>query len=46
MDLKFRGSYLSDNSYSKGRGYNPVFDVFICETDQVHLMAEITLQCE
>ena len=33
--LKFRGSYLSDNSYSKGRGYNPVFDVFVSETDQV-----------
>ncbi|MBW4361436.1 SusC/RagA family TonB-linked outer membrane protein [Flavobacterium taihuense] len=33
--LKFRGSYLSDNSYSKGRGYNPVFDVFVSETDQI-----------
>lgn len=32
--LKFRGSYLSDNSFSKGRGYNPVFDVYVSETDQ------------
>ncbi|SHG81160.1 TonB-linked outer membrane protein, SusC/RagA family [Flavobacterium fluvii] len=33
--LKFRGSYLSDNSYSKGRGYTPVFDVYVSETDQL-----------
>ncbi len=33
--LKFRGSYLSDMSNSKGRGYNPVFDVNVSETDEV-----------
>lgn len=33
--LKFRGSYLSDMNYSKGRGYLPVFDVYVSETDQV-----------
>jgi TonB-linked SusC/RagA family outer membrane protein len=33
--LKFRGSYLSDMSHSKGRGYNPVFDVYVNETDEV-----------
>ena len=33
--LKFRGSYLSDASYSKGRGYAPVFDVYVSETDEV-----------
>nr|WP_315201888.1 TonB-dependent receptor [uncultured Flavobacterium sp.] len=33
--LKFRGSYLSDNSYSKGRGYTPVFDVYVSESDEL-----------
>lgn len=33
--LKFRGSILSDMSFSKGRGYNPVFDVYVNETDEV-----------
>jgi TonB-linked SusC/RagA family outer membrane protein len=33
--LKFRGSYLSDMSFSKGRGYNPVFDVYVSETDEI-----------
>lgn len=33
--LKFRGSYLSDTSHSKGRGYLPVFDVYVSETDDL-----------
>jgi TonB-linked SusC/RagA family outer membrane protein len=32
--LKFRGSYLTDSNYSKGRGYLPVFDVYVNETDE------------
>lgn len=33
--LKFRGSYQSESSYSKGRGYLPVFDVYVSETDEI-----------
>ena len=33
--LKFSGSILADMTFSKGRGYNPVFDVYVSETDEV-----------
>lgn len=33
--LKFRVAYLADMSFSKGRGYNPVFDVYVNETNQL-----------
>jgi TonB-linked SusC/RagA family outer membrane protein len=33
--LKFKGSYQTETSYSKGRGYTPVFDVYVSETDEV-----------
>lgn len=32
--LKFRAAYLADLGYSKGRGYTPVFDIYVTETDE------------
>lgn len=36
-DLKFRAAYYADLGYNKGRGYNPVFNVYAAETDQLTL---------
>lgn len=35
--LKLRGAYLADMGFSKGRGYLPVFDVYVAETDNTNL---------
>jgi TonB-linked SusC/RagA family outer membrane protein len=34
-DFKFRAAYYADLGYNKGRGYNPVFNVYSAESDQV-----------
>ena len=34
-DLKFKAAYYADLGYNKGRGYNPVFNIYVAETDQV-----------
>lgn len=34
-DLKLRAAYYADLGYNKGRGYNPVFNIYVAETDQV-----------
>lgn len=36
-DFKFRASYLTDLTFSKGRAYTPVFNVYAAETDQTTL---------
>ncbi len=38
-DLKFRAAYYADLGYNKGRGYNPVFNIYTAETDQLTLAA-------
>lgn len=35
--LKFRAAYLADLGYSKGRGYTPVFDIYVGETGETTL---------
>lgn len=34
-NLKLRGNYLTDLNFSRGRGYRPVFDVYVAESDQL-----------
>ena len=36
-DLKFRATYYADLGYNKGRGYNPVFNIWASETDELTL---------
>jgi TonB-linked SusC/RagA family outer membrane protein len=36
-DLKFRAAYYADLGYNKGRGYNPVYNIYAAETDQLTL---------
>ncbi|TRX20464.1 SusC/RagA family TonB-linked outer membrane protein [Flavobacterium franklandianum] len=36
-DLKFRAAYYADLGYNKGTAYNPVFNVYTAETDQLTL---------
>jgi TonB-linked SusC/RagA family outer membrane protein len=36
-DLKFRAAYYADLGYNKGRGYTPVFNVYVAETDELTL---------
>lgn len=38
-DLKFRAAYYADLGYNKGRAYNPVFNIYTAETDQLTLAA-------
>jgi TonB-linked SusC/RagA family outer membrane protein len=38
-DLKFRAAYYADLGYNKGRGYTPVFEVYVAESDQNTLAA-------
>ena len=38
-DLKFRAAYYADLGYNKGRGYNPVFNIYTAETDELTLAA-------
>ena len=33
--LKLRGAYLADFGFSRGRGYTPVFDVYVAESDEL-----------
>lgn len=35
--LKLRGAYLADLGYSNGRGYLPVFNVYVAEVDDTNL---------
>lgn len=41
--LKFRAAYLADLGYSKGRGYTPVFDIYVTETDETTVYGGNTL---
>lgn len=41
--LKFRAAYLADLGYSKGRGYAPVFDIYVTETDETTVYGGNTL---
>ncbi len=36
-DLKFRAAYYADLGYNKGRGYTPIFDVYVAESDELTL---------
>ena len=41
--LKFRAAYLADLGYSKGRGYTPVFNIYVSETDETTVYGGNTL---
>lgn len=41
--LKFRGAFLADMGFSKGRGYAPVFDIYVAESDETTVYGGNTL---